>query len=74
MLPVWLYRRLVSPLMPRTCRFEPSCSEYAMQALQQRGALVGLWLIVRRLLRCQPFCKPGFDPVPKRKPQGLRTR
>lgn len=64
MLPVWLYQRLVSPWLPRTCRFHPSCSQYALDALRTRGALVGTWLIVRRLLRCQPFCQAGFDPVP----------
>ncbi len=66
MLPVWLYRRLISPWKPRTCRFHPSCSEYAMQALRERGAVVGCGLVVWRLLRCQPFGTGGFDPVPKR--------
>jgi putative membrane protein insertion efficiency factor len=64
MLPVWLYRRLISPWKPRTCRFRPTCSEYALEALERRGAVVGLWLAARRLLRCHPFCEPGFDPVP----------
>jgi hypothetical protein len=64
LLPVWLYRALVSPWKPPCCRFRPTCSEYALQALRAHGALRGLWLIGWRLLRCQPFCEPGFDPVP----------
>ncbi len=66
MLPVWLYRRLISPWKPRTCRFDPTCSSYAMQALRRRGAIVGSWLTIRRLLRCHPFCEGGHDPVPER--------
>ena len=64
MLPVILYQRLVSPLKPNCCRFRPSCSSYALQALRTHGALRGSWLAMRRILRCQPFCEPGFDPVP----------
>lgn len=64
MLPVWLYRRCVSPFKPRCCRFHPTCSAYAMQALHERGAFAGSWLTLRRLLRCHPFTEPGFDPVP----------
>ena len=67
MVPVWLYRRLVSPWKPRTCRFHPTCSQYALQALRERGAIVGCWLTLRRLLRCHPFCEPGYDPVPARR-------
>lgn len=67
MLPVWLYRRLISPLKPPTCRFSPTCSCYALEALRVHGAVRGLWLTVRRLLRCHPFCEPGWDPVPPRR-------
>jgi len=67
MLPVWLYQKLVSPLKPRTCRFHPSCSQYALEALRVHGALRGSWLTLRRLLRCHPLCEPGFDPVPPRR-------
>lgn len=74
LLPVWLYRRLISPWKPRTCRFHPSCSEYAMQALQRRGAVVGLGLTVWRLLRCQPFGTPGFDPVPEKRSPAVAQR
>ena len=64
MLPVIFYRRVLSPLKPPTCRFRPTCSAYAIEALRRHGALRGTWLTVRRLLRCQPFCEPGEDPVP----------
>lgn len=64
MLPVWLYRRLVSPWKPPCCRFSPTCSEYALEALRRHGAWRGSWLVVWRLLRCQPFCAGGWDPVP----------
>ncbi len=64
LLPVWLYRRLVSPWKPPTCRFRPTCSAYALEALQHHGAWRGTWLTVRRLCRCHPFHEPGFDPVP----------
>lgn len=67
MAPVWLYRRCISPLKPPTCRFHPTCSAYAMEALRTHGAWRGSWLVLRRLLRCHPFCEPGFDPVPPRK-------
>lgn len=73
LVPVWLYRRLVSPWKPATCRFHPSCSQYAYEALHRHGALRGGWLLVRRLLRCQPFCEPGFDPVPPRPTGGHRS-
>ena len=58
------YQRFLSPLLGPRCRFVPSCSEYAAEALQRHGALRGLWLTCWRLLRCQPFCRGGYDPVP----------
>ncbi len=61
---VWLYRRLLSPLKPPTCRFVPTCSAYAMEALRRHGAFRGTWLTFRRLIRCHPFTEPGEDPVP----------
>jgi uncharacterized protein len=58
------YRLLLSPLLPRSCRFFPSCSEYAEEALARHGALRGGWLTVRRLCRCGPWQPGGVDPVP----------
>ncbi len=59
-----LYKRAVSPLLPGGCRFHPSCSDYAREAIEKHGAARGLWLGVLRLLRCQPFSHGGLDPVP----------
>lgn len=61
---IGLYKRFLSPLLPSACRFYPSCSEYAIQAIETHGALRGLWLGTRRLARCQPFARGGYDPVP----------
>lgn len=63
-LPIRFYRRFVSPIKPPTCRFRPTCSQYALEALEKHGALRGLWLGARRILRCHPFTPAGFDPVP----------
>ncbi len=61
--PIALYRRLISPLLPRRCKYEPTCSEYASQALQRYGILQGLALTGWRLLRCNPWSHGGYDPV-----------
>ena len=58
------YRLLLSPWLGSACRFEPSCSAYSLQALQQHGAAIGTYLTLRRLARCQPWCEGGHDPVP----------
>ncbi|HVP68068.1 MAG TPA: membrane protein insertion efficiency factor YidD [Anaeromyxobacteraceae bacterium] len=58
------YQWLVSPLLPRACRFYPSCSAYAVGALERHGALKGSWLAARRLARCHPWHPGGVDPVP----------
>ncbi len=60
---VKLYRLLISPILPGTCRFTPSCSEYALQAFAAFGPFRALWLTVRRVLRCNPFCEGGHDPI-----------
>ncbi len=58
------YRLLLSPSLGSACRFEPSCSAYALQALEQHGAAGGTYLTLRRLVRCHPWCEGGCDPVP----------
>jgi len=60
------YRVLISPFLPQSCRFYPSCSRYAIDALQRHGVLAGVWLTGRRLLRCHPLHPGGIDPVPER--------
>jgi uncharacterized protein len=59
-----IYRRLISPLLPAHCRFYPTCSCYAQEAIHRHGVLAGGWLSLRRLLRCHPFHPGGADPVP----------
>ena len=61
------YQALLSPLFYGSCRFHPSCSHYALEAVEVHGPVKGAWLALGRLLRCQPFCKGGFDPVPPAK-------
>lgn len=63
-LPIRFYQRYVSPMFPPACRFTPTCSQYAIEAIQKHGALKGLWLALRRLLRCHPWGGSGYDPVP----------
>lgn len=63
-LPIRFYRRFISPLTPPSCRFTPTCSEYAIQALRKHGPLKGLVLAVWRILRCNPWGGSGYDPVP----------
>jgi uncharacterized protein len=58
-----IYKAVVSPFLPPACRFEPTCSEYARQAVEKYGAAKGTWMGIKRILRCQPFCKGGHDPV-----------
>ena len=63
-LPVRFYQVCISPLKPPTCRFTPTCSEYALQALRKHGPFKGLFLAIRRILRCHPWGGSGYDPVP----------
>ena len=71
--PIRFYQRFLSPLFPPTCRFQPSCSEYGLQAILAHGVVKGTLLTIWRILRCQPLCKGGEDPVPPRgkwRPEG----
>ncbi|WP_312280075.1 membrane protein insertion efficiency factor YidD [Oscillibacter sp.] len=61
---VRFYRRAISPFRPPCCRFYPTCSQYALEAIEKYGALKGGYLAVRRVLRCNPFHRGGYDPVP----------
>ncbi len=61
-----LYQRLLSPALPPACRFTPTCSEYAYQAVARHGVARGLWLAAKRLARCHPLSAGGYDPVPER--------
>lgn len=69
-LPIIAYRRWISPALPSRCRFYPSCSAYAQDALRTHGALRGSWLSLKRLGRCHPFHPGGYDPVPAASEQG----
>ncbi|HTH51669.1 MAG TPA: membrane protein insertion efficiency factor YidD [Pyrinomonadaceae bacterium] len=58
-----IYKAMISPFLPPACRFEPTCSEYALAAVEKYGTIKGSWMAVKRILRCQPFCEGGHDPV-----------
>ncbi len=64
--PVHLYRWTLSPFLGRQCRFHPTCSAYALEAIETHGALKGWGLALRRILRCHPWAASGFDPVPEK--------
>ena len=61
---IWAYRVAISPLLGANCRFVPTCSEYGLEAFRKHGFLRGLWLTVRRIGRCHPYSRGGYDPVP----------
>jgi len=65
-MPIRVYQWTISPMLPRSCRFAPSCSEYAAEAILARGPLKGGWLGLKRILRCHPWGGHGYDPVPLR--------
>lgn len=71
--PVLLYRKVVSPFLPRACRFYPSCSAYTVEALRVHGPMYGLVLGLARLARCHPFCSGGLDPVPPRRARRIQA-
>lgn len=59
-----IYQLVISPIMPAACRFEPTCSSYALQALDKHGIIKGSWLAIKRIASCHPWGKSGYDPVP----------
>ena len=61
---IYIYKWCISPLLPNTCRFYPTCSTYAVQAIKEFGPFKGLWLAIKRILRCNPKSACGFDPLP----------
>lgn len=63
-LPIRFYQKFISPLTPPSCRYTPTCSQYAVEALRKHGPIKGMYLAVRRLLRCHPWGGHGYDPVP----------
>lgn len=63
-LPIRVYQRCISPLTPPACRFTPTCSQYAVEAIRKHGPFKGFWLAVKRISRCHPWGGSGYDPVP----------
>jgi putative membrane protein insertion efficiency factor len=64
-----IYQRIISPLTPQSCRHEPTCSNYTVQAIQEWGVIKGVWLGAKRLSKCHPWGTWGYDPVPLKKPR-----
>lgn len=67
MLLVRFYQLAISPYTPSSCRYDPSCSQYTIEALKKRGVIVGLWLSLKRIFSCHPWGGSGYDPVPSKK-------
>ena len=70
---VWVYRLLISPWLGNNCRFSPSCSQYALDALRLHGAFRGSWLAAKRIARCHPWGDSGYDPVPEKQEDPVET-
>lgn len=64
LIPIYFYRYSISPMLPRACRYTPTCSEYAIEAIKKYGPFKGFWLGVKRISRCHPWGGHGYDPVP----------
>lgn len=71
--PIHVYRKFISPLKPPTCRFYPTCSQYALEAIEIHGVVKGVGLAARRIAKCHPFHPGGFDPVPPVKSKGTSS-
>ncbi|XVL47041.1 membrane protein insertion efficiency factor YidD [Mycobacterium lepromatosis] len=68
---IQLYRHIISPLQPAVCRFVPTCSQYAIDALTEYGLIKGSWLVIARLVKCGPWHRGGWDPIPERRSELL---
>tara|TARA_B100000902_G_C27211347_1_gene864526 strand:+ start:1036 stop:1275 length:240 start_codon:yes stop_codon:yes gene_type:complete len=66
LIPIKAYQLILSPLLGPSCRFQPTCSNYAIEALKKHGIFNGIWLTLKRLIKCNPWGGQGFDPVPKK--------
>lgn len=64
LLPIKFYKMCISPMLPPACRYQPTCSEYALQAIKKHGPFRGTWLAIKRICRCHPWGGSGYDPVP----------
>ena len=65
LIPIWIYQKLISPFLPATCRYSPTCSAYTVEAIKKHGPFYGFYLSARRILSCHPWSKKsGYDPVP----------
>jgi len=64
LLPIYFYKYSISPMLPPSCRYTPTCSEYAIEAIKKHGPAKGLWLAIKRIARCHPWGGHGYDPVP----------
>lgn len=67
LIPIYLYKYLISPILPNACRYTPTCSDYAVQAIIKHGPIRGGWLTLKRILSCHPWGGHGYDPVPDKK-------
>ncbi len=73
-IPIRLYQWIISPLLPNSCRYEPTCSEYMLLSIEEWGIFKGVWLGLKRIGRCNPWGSHGFDPVPKKENNDQKTK
>ena len=64
--PIWVYQKVISPFFPSSCRFNPSCSVYAIDAIKKKGPFLGFWLAIKRIAKCHPWGGYGYEPVPNK--------